>query len=100
MSDSTVAITVLSWMLCGLPVGLIARLLLPGRQHMSLFLTMVLGIVGAVVGGFLCSLVQGAPSEPFSLTGNAWHGWVVSIIGAVLVLWAYVSLYPHRMWSQ
>ena len=91
--------TLLSWMVCGLVVGLIARLLLPGRQSMSLLMTMVLGIVGAVVGGFLYSLVQGAPSEPFSLSGNAWHGWVVVIIGAVLVLWAYVSLYPRR-WYQ
>jgi uncharacterized membrane protein YeaQ/YmgE (transglycosylase-associated protein family) len=91
--------TLLSWMLCGLIVGLIARLLVPGRQNMGLLLTMVLGIVGAVVGGFLYWLVQGAPSEPFSLSGNAWHGWVVAILGAVLVLWAYVSLNPRRWWQ-
>ncbi len=91
--------SLLSWMACGLIVGLIARALLPGRQNMGLLMTMVLGIVGAVVGGFLYSLAQGAPSEPFSLSGNAWHGWVVAIIGAVAVLWAYVSLYP-RKWYQ
>ena len=91
--------TLLSWMLCGLIVGVIARLLVPGRQSMSLFLTMVLGIVGAVVGGFLYSLVQGAPREPFSLSGNAWHGWIVAILGAVLVLWAYGNLYARR-WRQ
>jgi uncharacterized membrane protein YeaQ/YmgE (transglycosylase-associated protein family) len=91
--------SLLSWMLCGLIVGLIARLLLPGRQNMSLLMTMVLGIVGAVVGGLLYSLVQGAPSEPFSLSGNAWHGWIVAVLGAVVVLWAYVSLYPRR-WYQ
>ncbi len=89
----------LSWMLCGLIVGLIARLLFPGRLNMSLLLTMVLGIVGAIVGGFLFSLVQAAPSEPFSLSGNAWHGWIVSILGAVLVLWAYVALHPRRWWQ-
>ena len=66
---------------------------------MSLLLTMVLGIVGAVVGGFLYSLVQGAASEPFSLSGNAWHGWIVSILGAVLVLWVYVALHPRRWWQ-
>ena len=91
--------TVLSWMLCGLVVGLIARLLVPGRQHMGLLLTMVLGIVGAVVGGFLYSLVRPVPGEPFSLSGNAWHGWVVAILGAVLVLWAYGRLYPRRWWQ-
>lgn len=93
------AATLLSWMVCGLIVGLIARALLPGRQNMGLLMTMVLGIVGAVVGGFLYSLVQGAPSEPFSLSGNAWHGWIVAILGAVLVLWAYLSLYPRRWWQ-
>jgi uncharacterized membrane protein YeaQ/YmgE (transglycosylase-associated protein family) len=91
--------SLLSWVVCGLIVGLIARFLLPGRQSLGLLLTMVLGIVGAVVGGFLYSLVQGAPSEPFSLSGNAWHGWIVAVLGAVVVLWAYVSLYPRR-WYQ
>ncbi len=91
--------TILSWMLCGLIVGLIARLLVPGRLNMGLLLTMVLGIVGAIVGGFLYSLVQETPSEPFSLSGNAWHGWIVSILGAVLVLWAYVAVHPRRWWQ-
>jgi uncharacterized membrane protein YeaQ/YmgE (transglycosylase-associated protein family) len=91
--------SLLSWMLCGLIVGLVARVLVPGRQNMSLLMTMVLGIAGAVVGGFLYSLIQGAPGEPFSLSGNAWHGWIVAIIGAVAVLWAYVSLYPRRWWQ-
>jgi uncharacterized membrane protein YeaQ/YmgE (transglycosylase-associated protein family) len=91
--------SLLSWMVCGLIVGLIARALLPGRQSMGLLMTMLLGIAGAVVGGFLYSLIQGAPSEPFSLSGNAWHGWIVAIIGAVAVLWAYVSLYPRRWWQ-
>jgi uncharacterized membrane protein YeaQ/YmgE (transglycosylase-associated protein family) len=88
--------TFLSWIVCGLIVGLIARALLPGRQGMGLVLTMVLGIVGAVVGGFLYSAVRGAPSDPFSLSGNAWHGWVVAILGAVFVLWVYVALYRRR----
>jgi uncharacterized membrane protein YeaQ/YmgE (transglycosylase-associated protein family) len=91
--------SLLSWMVCGLIVGLIARFLLPGRQSMGLLLTMVLGIAGAVVGGFLYSLVQGAPSEPFSLAENAWHGWLVALLGAVLVLWGYGTLYPRKWWQ-
>ena len=91
--------SLLSWMVCGLIVGLTARFLLPGRQSIGLLMTMVLGIVGAVVGGFLYSLILGAPSEPFSLSGNAWHGWIVAILGAVLVLWAYGKLYPSRWWQ-
>jgi uncharacterized membrane protein YeaQ/YmgE (transglycosylase-associated protein family) len=91
--------SLLSWMLCGLIVGLVARLLVPGRQNMGLLMTMVLGIVGAVVGGFLYSLIRGAPGEPFSLSGDAWHGWIVAILGGMLVLWAYVALYPRRWWQ-
>ena len=91
--------TILSWMLCGLIVGLVARLLVPGRQNMGLLLTIALGIVGAFVGGFLYTLVMGAPSEPFSLTGDAWHGWAVSILGAVVVIWVYVAMNPRRWWQ-
>ena len=91
--------SIVSWMLCGLSVGLVARLLVPGWHHMSLIRTMVLGIVGAVVGGFLYSLVQRAPGEPFSLSGNAWHGWVVAIFGGMLVLGACSALHPRRWWQ-
>ena len=91
--------TVLSWMMCGLVVGMVARLLVAERLNISLLFTMVLGIVGALVGGFLYSLVMGAPSEPFSLSGNAWHGWIVAILGGVLVLWGYASFYPRRWWE-
>lgn len=91
--------TLLSWMVCGLIVGLIARLLLPGRQGMGLLLTMVLGIVGAIVGGVLYSAVAGVPSEPFSFAGNAWHGWIVAIIGALLVLVVYGFLQPRRWYE-
>jgi uncharacterized membrane protein YeaQ/YmgE (transglycosylase-associated protein family) len=90
--------TLFSWMLCGLIVGLIARLLVPGRQSMGLLLMMVLGIAGAVLGGLVYSLIQGAPNEPFSLSGNAWHGWIVAVLGAMLVLWGYGALYPRRWW--
>jgi len=91
--------TLLSWLLCGLIVGLIVRFLFPGRQSMSLYLTMGLGIIGAIVGGFLYSLVQEVPSESFSLSDNAGRGWMVAVLGAVLVLWAYGTLYPRR-WRQ
>jgi uncharacterized membrane protein YeaQ/YmgE (transglycosylase-associated protein family) len=93
------ASSLLSWMLCGLIVGLIARVVVPGRRSLSLLLTMVLGIVGAIVGGFLCTLVEGAPNEPFAFSGNAWHGWIVAILGGVLVLWIYMALYPRRWWQ-
>jgi uncharacterized membrane protein YeaQ/YmgE (transglycosylase-associated protein family) len=89
----------LCWMLCGLIVGLFVRFLGPGRHSMSLLKTMVLGIVGAVAGGFFYSVVEGVPREPLSLSGSAWHGWVVAVLGGVFVLWAYGAFHPRRWWQ-
>ncbi len=91
--------TLLSWVVCGVIVGLIARALIPGRQSMSLLMTAVLGIVGAIAGGFLYWAFQGQPGLSFSLSGNAWHGWIISILGAVLVLAAFAVLRPRRWWQ-
>ena len=91
--------SVFSWSLCGLLVGACARFLVPGRQSMSLLMTLVLGIAGAFVGGFLYSLLGGSNVAPFSLTGNNWYGWIVAILGAVLLVWAYPLFYPRR-WYQ
>lgn len=91
--------SVFSWILCGLIVGACARFLVPGRQNMSLLMTIGLGIVGALLGGFLYSLLGGASVAPFSLTGNNWYGWIVAILGAVLLVWVYPMIYPRR-WYQ
>ena len=91
--------TLLSWVVCGVIVGLIARALIPGRQSMSLLMTAVLGIIGACAGGFLYWAFKGQPGVSFSLTGNAWHGWIVSIIGAVVVLAVFAVHRPKRWWQ-
>lgn len=91
--------SVLAWILCGLVVGLCARLLVPGRRSMSLSMTTGLGIVGALVGGFLYSVVRGASVEPFSLASHNWYGWIVAILGAMLLVWAYPYAYPRRWWN-
>jgi uncharacterized membrane protein YeaQ/YmgE (transglycosylase-associated protein family) len=83
---------ILSWALCGLVIGIIARILVPGRHPLGILGTILLGVVGAVVGGFLVWVFKGAPGEPFSFSADAWHGWIMSIIGAVLVLWITAAL--------
>ena len=73
----------------GLVVGLIARAVVPGAQHMGFIATAVLGIVGSVAGGFLGRLVS-KPRE-----GAAFHpaGFFLSIIGAIvlLLIWGLVA---------
>ena len=87
---------ILSWALCGLVIGLIARFLVPGPQPLGLLGTSLLGVVGAFAGGLLYWAINRSPGEPFSFSANAWHGWIYSIIGAVIVLVAYTWRQPRR----
>jgi uncharacterized membrane protein YeaQ/YmgE (transglycosylase-associated protein family) len=80
---------ILSWALCGLVVGFIARLLVPGRHRLGLLWTILLGVIGAFVGGAVHWAIYREPGEPFSFSGNAWQGWLFSILGAVIVLLVY-----------
>jgi uncharacterized membrane protein YeaQ/YmgE (transglycosylase-associated protein family) len=80
---------IVSWALCGLIVGFIARLLVPGRRSLGLLRTILLGVVGAFVGGLIYWAINRHPGEPFSFSANAWQGWLFSILGAVIVLVLY-----------
>jgi uncharacterized membrane protein YeaQ/YmgE (transglycosylase-associated protein family) len=88
---------IVSWLLCGLIVGLLARFIVPGRQSMSLATTTLLGVTGALLGGFLYSLIRGAAVEPFSFSERVWYGWIVATFGAVLVVWVYPQM-RTRSW--
>jgi uncharacterized membrane protein YeaQ/YmgE (transglycosylase-associated protein family) len=79
--------TILWWIVFGAVVGIIARFLLPGPDPLGWVGTIVLGIIGSFVGGFLAQLL---------FTGNAslpppTAGWIGSIVGAIVVLmiWRY-----------
>ena len=75
-------------LIVGLVVGLIARAVVPGTDKMGIILTTVLGIVGSLIGGFLGGLVS-RPKE-----GSRFHpaGFLLSIVGAVvlLLLWRFL----------
>lgn len=79
--------SIISWAVFGLIVGLIARAIYPGRQSLGFLGTMILGIVGSVLGGYI-SYIFGFRSEAGAFSGG---GWIMSIIGAMLVTW--LSLY-------
>ena len=88
--------TIISWIVCGFLVGLCARMLVPGRQSMSLLMTSILGIVGALLGGILYSLLRGSAVAPFSLSNQNWYGWIIAILGAMLLVWIYPQIYSRR----
>jgi uncharacterized membrane protein YeaQ/YmgE (transglycosylase-associated protein family) len=73
---------VLGWILFGLVVGIVAKLLMPGRDPGGLIITALLGIIGAVVGGFLGrTLGLYGPGEP--------AGFLMATLGAVVLLFIY-----------
>ena len=82
----------LLFLVFGLVVGLIARALMPGRQSMGLVMTMLLGVGGSFVGGFLASLITHDRVLDFSTSGL-----VGSVIGAMVVLLAAGALSHRRV---
>ncbi|NNJ27920.1 hypothetical protein LzC2_40310 [Planctomycetes bacterium LzC2] len=83
---------VISWIVFGLIAGAIARLLVPGKQAIGWIMTILLGIAGSFVGGFLFSLLPfGRPAGDFSPTNL-----IGSIIGAVVLLLIYIYATKKR----
>ncbi|KFA90354.1 GlsB/YeaQ/YmgE family stress response membrane protein [Archangium violaceum] len=74
--------SIIWFIVVGLVAGLLARALLPGRQSMGLVATMLLGIVGSFVGGFIGSLFS--PSR--SVLDLQPSGLIMSVVGAIVVL--------------
>jgi uncharacterized membrane protein YeaQ/YmgE (transglycosylase-associated protein family) len=72
----------------GIVAGAIARLIMPGSEHLGLLLTGALGIVGSFVGGAISRLFS-KPAE-----GTMFHpaGLIMSVIGALIVLFAWNQL--------
>jgi uncharacterized membrane protein YeaQ/YmgE (transglycosylase-associated protein family) len=81
---------ILSWIVFGVVVGLIAKLLMPGKDPGGFIVTMLLGIAGALVGGFI--------GRAMGLYGpNQSAGWLVSILGAIILLALYRMLVRRRV---
>jgi uncharacterized membrane protein YeaQ/YmgE (transglycosylase-associated protein family) len=80
---------VIGWIIFGLIVGIVAKLLMPGRDPGGFVLTAILGIVGALLGGYLGRAMgwyqEGEPA-----------GFIVAVIGAIIVLLLYRLLVGRR----
>ena len=74
--------SVLGWIIFGLIVGVVGKLLMPGKDPGGFIATVAIGIVGALIGGFLGRLV-GMYGE------NDPVGFVMAVVGAVVFLWLY-----------
>ena len=74
----------LSWIILGLVAGALAKFIMPGRDPGGIIITILLGIVGAVVGGFLSTLVGFGDISGFDVRSVA-----IAILGAIVVLAIY-----------
>jgi uncharacterized membrane protein YeaQ/YmgE (transglycosylase-associated protein family) len=73
---------IIGWIFLGLVVGIVAKLLMPGRDPGGFFITALLGIVGALVGGFLGRVIGWyGDGDPV--------GFVMAVIGSIILLAAY-----------
>lgn len=81
---------ILSWILFGLVVGVIAKLLVPGRDPGGFIVTILLGIAGALIGGFVGRAMG-------LYTANEGAGWLMSILGAILLLALYRLMVRRRV---
>jgi uncharacterized membrane protein YeaQ/YmgE (transglycosylase-associated protein family) len=80
--------SILGWIVFGLVVGIVAKLLMPGRDPGGLVVTMLLGIVGAVLGGYI--------GRAMGLYGpNEAASFLMSLLGAVVLLVVY-RLFARR----
>jgi uncharacterized membrane protein YeaQ/YmgE (transglycosylase-associated protein family) len=80
---------IIGWIFFGLIVGIIAKLLMPGRDPGGMIVTCLIGIAGALVGGFIGrSLGMYGPGEV--------AGYLMSIVGAMLLLFIYRRLAVSR----
>lgn len=83
---------ILTWIILGLVVGALAKLLMPGDDPGGIFITILLGIAGAFLGGMIGSMLGIG-----SITGFNMLSIVLAIVGAVILLVLYrVIRKPHR----
>jgi uncharacterized membrane protein YeaQ/YmgE (transglycosylase-associated protein family) len=75
---------IISWIVFGLIAGLIAKFLMPGRDPGGFIITILLGVVGAVIGGFIANALGIG-----GVTGFDLHSFFVAVVGALVLLIGY-----------
>lgn len=86
--------SIIGWVVLGLLAGVIAKRLVPGNEDVGIILTILLGIGGALLGGFLAmALGLGDPIDEFFDLST----WVAAIVGAMVILFGWNALRGRRL---
>ena len=84
---------IIGWILLGLLAGIVAKALLPGDDPGGFIVTTIIGVVGALLGGFLAGVLGlGDPLDEFFDIST----WVAAIIGAIILLVIYRAVVGRR----
>jgi uncharacterized membrane protein YeaQ/YmgE (transglycosylase-associated protein family) len=78
---------ILSWILFGLIAGALARLFFPGKQPFGIVMTLLVGLAGALAGGFVASALGAGGVDGFNV-----RSFLVAVGGAILLLFVYEAL--------
>jgi len=85
---------IIAWIVLGLLAGMIAKAIMPGGERVGIILTTLLGIAGAVVGGFLATaLGLGDPIDEFFDLST----WIAAVVGALIILWLWNVISSRRV---
>lgn len=82
----------IGFLLLGLIAGAIAKLIIPGRQGGGWISTLILGVIGALLGGFLGGLLFHFDYQGFFHLGS----WIVAIVGAIIVILIWQAITRRR----
>lgn len=81
-----------AFLILGLIAGVIARILIPGKQPGGFWLTLLLGVLGAMLGGWLGSLIFDINMSEFW----SWESWLFSVIGAIIVILIVQAIFGRK----
>jgi len=84
-------VTIIGTIIFGAVIGFLARLVLPGKQNINMIMTIVIGILGAIIGYWLAGLFGVAATS-----GIDWIRWIISIVVAAILVVAYGAITGRR----
>jgi uncharacterized membrane protein YeaQ/YmgE (transglycosylase-associated protein family) len=87
-------VSIIGWIVLGLLAGVVAKAIMPGAERVGIVLTTLLGVAGALLGGFLATALGfGDPIDEFFDLST----WVAAIAGALLILFIWDAIHRRRI---